>query len=772
MSYNNYNDQSRTGELKHHSQRGTMPRNAGNFTRGAQLTTHEIFMWFGSIKYPVLFTFFAFSILMSLSLSFKMAEYEIQMVLMRLYAEAWLYVAPNSERILNLTDAAGITVPIPVTMMEYHPDVMIAWGKFKNILIGCLYITLAFCVPATIWFTFYSHNRGKNILKERHQRGSMLVDAADLIKIIRAYNSEKFKEEAAKIFPGMAALAVQKLPFIERKQKGLHAPYALAKIPYPWRNEQSHTMLIGTTGTGKTTLMRDMLRQLRARRDRAVVFDLTGAFVEAFFDPKTDTILNPMDQRCPSWSIFSEAHSQAEFTNMASALIPSEGGTSDNFWVLAARTLFVEACMKLVENEDATMQNLISKIMLEDLKDLNKFLENTSAEPLTSMEASKMAESIRAVFNTNAQALRFIPTHNEPFAISDWIKNDDDTSRILFITSTHNELALNKPLLTLWMNIAVHTLMELPRTRELRTWFFFDEMHALHRLPAIEDGLTTARGFGGAFMLGIHSFAKLADVYGRDSATHLTSLARTKLILSTADRETAEKCSDIIGKREVRMMDESYTYGYNDSRDASSITPRTETQPLVIADDIKDLPDLHGFLVYPQGFDAARIKIEYVDYPVIAPRFIERENIKPIQYIKPKPGSPKGDMTIEGQQQFMFTSLDEAEKTESQEQHIKTDEVSNVIPFTKNAEETKQGIFNLFSNKPLLSDETQAKETSTVKNVKATQLAVMEKIEKEEEEEELIPIANLDDLYAENEAAANLRREAERSIGNQDDMDI
>ena len=42
-------------------------------------------------------------------------------------------------------------------------------------------------------------------------------------------------------------------------------------------------------------------------------------------------------------------------------------------------------------------------------------------------------------------------------------------------------------------------LMRLPRTRDLRTWFFFDEVHALHRLPAIEDGLQTARGFGGAF---------------------------------------------------------------------------------------------------------------------------------------------------------------------------------------------------------------------------------------------------------------------------------
>ena len=44
---------------------------------------------------------------------------------------------------------------------------------------------------------------------------------------------------------------------------------------------------------------------MRERQDTAVVFDLTGAYVEAFYDPTRDTILNPMDARCPAWSIFS-----------------------------------------------------------------------------------------------------------------------------------------------------------------------------------------------------------------------------------------------------------------------------------------------------------------------------------------------------------------------------------------------------------------------------------------------------------------------------------
>ena len=145
--------------------------------------------------------------------------------------------------------------------------------------------------------------------------------------------------------------------------------------------------------------------------------------------------------------------------------------------------------------------------------------------------------------------------------------------------------------------------------------------------------MQTARGFGGAFVLGIHSFAKLAETYGKEGAQNLASLARTKLILSAADHDTAEQCSEFIGEREVRIMDEAYSYGYSTIRDAATITPRTELQPLMLASDIMKLKSLYGVLVFPEGFDAARIKLQYKDYPAVAPGYVLRENVEPIEYV-------------------------------------------------------------------------------------------------------------------------------------------
>ena len=629
-----WSDRARPGKLQHHSARGNMPRNAGDFTRGSQLITHEFMMWFASAKMPLLVWFFTFCIALSIVLALLLESQEIQMILMRIYAAGWTFMEFSSRKILNLTLPSGEVVRAPVGMVASHPDVVIAWNKLMRAIWGSLFISLFVAVPIAVWFVDFSKRRGKSILEERHQRGAMLVDAAELADVINAHNRDMLGAEIAERLPGKSFDEVMKMSLATRKEAGIHHAYSIAGVPFPWRTEQAHTIMIGSTGTGKTTQMRALIAQMRARRDRAVVFDLTGTYVEAFYNPATDTILNPMDERCPSWSVFAEAKNHADFTGIAAALLPADGGGAEPFWMLAARTLFVETCIKLIKLGEATNEALASRLMMADLKEVHKLLEHTVADPLTAPEAAKMAESIRAVFNTNAQALRFLPEGKERFSISDWIRAENKPGSILFITSSHNELVLNRALLSLWMNLAVHTLMRLPRTRDLRTWFFFDEVHALHRLPAIEDGLQTARGFGGAFVLGIHSFAKLAETYGKEGAQNLASLARTKLVLAAADRDTAEHCSDYIGHREVRMMDEAYSYGYSNIRDAATITPRSEVQPLVLPDDIMKLPSLRGFLVFPEGFDAARIKLTYKDYPKVAEGYVLRAHVEPIEFAR------------------------------------------------------------------------------------------------------------------------------------------
>ncbi|MEE4207717.1 MAG: type IV secretion system DNA-binding domain-containing protein, partial [Parvularcula sp.] len=295
-------------------------------------------------------------------------------------------------------------------------------------------------------------------------------------------------------------------------------------------------------------------------------------------------------------------------------------------------------CVKMIKMGVRSNGALSYFLMQSDLKTIHAQLEGTIAGPMMSPAAAKMAESIRTTFIANANVFRFLP---EPppgetgFSIKNWMTTEVKEGSILFITSTHPDLVLNRPLLTLWMDLAVNALFHMGRSRDLRTWFLIDEVHALHRLPAIDHGLQTARAFGGAFVLGMHSFDKLEETYGENGATNLASLAGTKLILKTADPETSRRCSEFIGNRQVRIMDEAYSYGYNDNRDASTITPRTNVEELVMPVDISDLPSMHGFVKFPDGFPAARIRLTWKDYEPRAKGFERVTDMRAAEYTPP-----------------------------------------------------------------------------------------------------------------------------------------
>src|SRR3546814_18779199 len=106
-------------------------------------------------------------------------------------------------------------------------------------------------------------------------------------------------------------------------------------------------MLFGTTGAGKTTQLRDLIVQMRQRQDNAVVFDLTGAYVEAFYDPARDTILNPMDQRCPAWTIFNDCTRYSHSTTAAASPVHSDRRSSSPLSARAPRTPFTDMCLNL-----------------------------------------------------------------------------------------------------------------------------------------------------------------------------------------------------------------------------------------------------------------------------------------------------------------------------------------------------------------------------------------------------------------------------------------
>jgi hypothetical protein len=70
----------------------------------------------------------------------------------------------------------------------------------------------------------------------------------------------------------------------------------------PIHAEDQHVEIVGDTGSGKTTIIMQMLQQIEARGDSAIVYDQACEFIERFYDAgRGDIVLNPLDRRCPYW---------------------------------------------------------------------------------------------------------------------------------------------------------------------------------------------------------------------------------------------------------------------------------------------------------------------------------------------------------------------------------------------------------------------------------------------------------------------------------------
>ena len=626
-------DRDRAARIEHHSAKGKVVRNVGSFTRGTQLVRLEYMMVWQGVKVPVIAGLGSFLVLLCIFMTFRMHEHETQLVMMRTLAEAWAWCDLSSDKMVNLTLPSGDVIEVSMGNLPYNEVVDNAWSVFLKCFLASGIGAAVLTFPLTVWFTNLAYERGSDILQERHERGAMLVDQVVLIEEIEAFNFEKLAEQVRQKQPEFDPRKVAEAPLDKRLKYGFHVPYTIADVPYPFDLERTHGMLIGTTGTGKTTVLLRIIEQARERNHRCVIFDLTGVFVQHFYDPARDFILNPIDERCPPWSVFSDCHNMLEFNSAAAALFPSASDGGDPFWTMSARTLFVEMSMKLHERKMRTNGDLMHNLLFANLKDVHAAMKGTIAAPLTSTDAARMAESIRAVINTQAQILRYLPDvseqHPHDFSIREWVKNDKQDGSILFITSNHTHLNVTKPLMSLWMDLAVNSVLDSERNAGMKIWFLFDEVHALQRLPALEHGLQTARAYGGAFLLGIHSFERLCETYGKEGGTNLAALARTKLILTAADRATAEFCASQIGNREVREVDESYSIGAAMSRDAATITPRTEVKPLILPDDIMNFPSMHGVIKFPEGFPAARIRLVYKPFDLVAKPFIDKVHLTP-----------------------------------------------------------------------------------------------------------------------------------------------
>ncbi len=264
------------------------------------------------------------------------------------------------------------------------------------------------------------------------------------------------------------------------KKDGKDSDIRIGDLPIIRDSEIQNFCLHGTVSTGKSEVIRRLANYARKRGDMVVIYDRSCEFVKSYYDPSIDKILNPLDARCAAWDLWKECLTQPDFDNVANTLIPM-GTKEDPFWQGSGRTIFAEAAYLMRNDPNRSYSKLVDTLLSIKIEKLRTFLRNSPAANLVEEKIEKTAISIRAVLTNYVKAIRYLQgiEHNgEPFTIRDWMRGvrEDQKNGWLFISSNADTHASLKPVVSMWLSIAIRGLLAMGENRNRRVWFFCDEL--------------------------------------------------------------------------------------------------------------------------------------------------------------------------------------------------------------------------------------------------------------------------------------------------------
>jgi type IV secretory pathway TraG/TraD family ATPase VirD4 len=397
---------------------------------------------------------------------------------------------------------------------------------------------------------------------------------------------------------------------------GMHADcLRLAGIAIAPADELKHFKLIGTTGTGKSTAIRELLAQALLRGDRAVISDPDGGYARRFGSRyRGDLILNPFELESVRWDLYGELSNPYDVEQLASALVPTSADPAAQEWRGYSRT-FVSALLRRSQadgrRDAAELWRLLTVASIEELRAL---LAGTPAQPFLEPDNVRMFASIRAVAVSAMAALEYIQAQRAaPFSVRAWIRAGRGA---LFVPYRAGQIAALRSIIAAWIRLAIVEAMNQPEQHDQRLWFVVDELDALGAIDGMKDALARLRKFGGRCILGFQSLAQVSTTYGHGDAQTIVENCANTLILRCSGSEqggTSQFASRLIGEREVirrqrsRGRDRDGLFGARGTRRSSQVSEQQVIESAVLPSELEQLPDLAGYFKSASSRDWARI---------------------------------------------------------------------------------------------------------------------------------------------------------------------
>ncbi|WP_236075068.1 type IV secretion system DNA-binding domain-containing protein [Marinobacter nauticus] len=569
----------------------------GNFIRGADTWLHGQQMFFFSFAWLVLLGLLLATALSLIYIWLSLDKCTLSNSATYYWAQLKGLIHPYSSIATGECVPLGSNSSIPLKLVMEEQFFKGAASQVSGQFGWAFLASFILYTPLGAFLAIKAAKRGKEIKEDKFIRGAKLVSV------------EELKKEVA----------------------DKHGPsdLTIGDFPLPVGFAKKHTLISGTTGAGKSTALTHLLKAIRARGDRAVVYDKKGEFVEKFYRDGVDHILNPADSRSHQWTPWEEMASPFDADWIAETLIPenkSNGG--DPFFRDSPRHVFSAALQKLYLDGFRSLSTLLQATAWSDLELLTELVAGTPAETHFSEGNEKTLASIRSTLVNGVLPLRLLKESDSRgfFSIRDWIAQGDEQGADdswLFLPVRESDIEIQKPLISTWIQSVAKGLMARGVNNDRTLWLIVDELPSLKRIPALSMLMAEGRGFGAAVVLGIQEINQLEEEFGKNTSRTILGLCSTQLHFRLNNADTAEWVSKVLGEAEREEIDEDLNYSADDIRDGVRVSSKRQSRKIVLPSEIMDLPDLTCYAKIWGVEGKARIDVPFLPLPPLSEGFIQ-----------------------------------------------------------------------------------------------------------------------------------------------------
>lgn len=355
-----------------------------------------------------------------------------------------------------------------------------------------------------------------------------------------------------------------------------------------------HTLIIGQSGSGKTTALVDpQVYSLCKHGESMVITDPKGEIyrhhanrlkdkgyklvVINFRDPREGNAWNPLTIPYRMYKQGKTDKAKELLEDISQNILIDPKNTNDPFWERSAADYFSGLALGLFEDAKENEVNITSISNMatsgEEKNGISTFAKDyftLKGETTTAYEYAKATiaapndtkSSILSVFQSKIRTFSTREELSEMLSYSDFNMEDIGKEKTAVFLIVHDEKTTYHSLATIFIKQLYEVLIDVAHKNpngelKYRTNFILDEFANMPQLRDVTSMVTAARSRKIRFTFIIQNFAQLDEVYGEKNAETIRSNCGNTVYLLTNELSALEEISKLCGEVKSKEKDKT-----------------------------------------------------------------------------------------------------------------------------------------------------------------------------------------------------------------------